>query len=119
MKRSQRVLEANLPTILGYLKSILKKKKKVTFITMSTKTLKKTNQALNGDKSIDGDSGSFLVATIRTDGFPKPFITLRTLCGSVGIIDVDDQVNISFDKIVIKKGFYSETGSGIEVWKFI
>lgn len=119
MKRSQRVSEANLPTILGYVKNIMKKSRTVTFLLMDTKTLKTTNQVLNYDSSLDGNFGLCFQAVNRRDGFPKPFITLKTRNGFVSIIDVDDQVHIAAGKIIIKKGNFSETGSGIEVWKFV
>lgn len=120
MKRSKRVSESNLPTILGYVKNIMKKKKTVTFLAVPTKTLKTTNQVFNTDRSLDGNFGLCVRVAIRNRkyGFPKPFITLLTRNGFVNLIDVDDQVHVTADKIIIKKGFYSETGSGIEIWKF-
>lgn len=119
MKRSQRVSEANLPTILGYIKNITKKRRTVTFLPVISKTLKTTNQLLNHEVALDGQFGLCLEAVIRKDGFPKPFITLKTRNGFVGLLDVDDQVHITASRIIIKKGIYSETGSGIEVWKFV
>jgi hypothetical protein len=118
MKRSQRVTEANISTFLGYVSKIAKKKRTVTFLLVTTKTLKKTNQVFNSDKLLDGDFGLCDKLVSRKDGFSKPFITLRTCNGFIGLIDVDDQVHITADKIIIKKGRYSETGQGIEIWKF-
>ena len=117
MKRSQRVTEANLPTILGYVKNIMQKKT-VTFLTVKAKTLKQTNRVLNSNSSLDGHFGLCVKAIIRKEGFPKQFIALSTRNGFVEIIDIDDQVHITADKIIIKKGVYSENGKGIEVWKF-
>jgi hypothetical protein len=119
MKRSTKVNEANLATILGYIKNLMNKKKTVTFIDLSVRTLKQANQIFNSNPNLNGDFGLCAKSSIyQHEMFPKPFIKLKTRNGFIGIIDVEDWVLVTASKIIIKKGFYNEGGNSMQIWSF-
>jgi hypothetical protein len=124
MKRSKKVTEANLATILSYVKKVIRNKRIISFTELRVKTLKHATRQVNcGPVMFCGFELSDEVIIVKKEtypnAFPKPFIAVHTKDGSLAIIDVEDQVNITDNRITVKKGIYGENCSAIEVWKFI
>ncbi len=123
MKRSKKVTEGNLPTILSYVKKLVRNKRRIIFTELKVRTLKKANHRVNCRTTIFkdfklGDEVNIVKRGMYASAFPKPFIAVHTNDGSLAIIDIDDQVNITANQVIVKKGVYGEHSSAIEVWKF-
>jgi len=110
MRKSKKVTEANLATILGYVKKAIRSKKMIAFTELRVKTLKRATRRVNSNMAIfQGFSLSNKAVIVKREmypsAFPKPFIAVYTQDGSLVIIDVEDRVDIKADQIMIKKGF--------------
>jgi len=125
MKRSKRVTEGNLPTILSYVKKMVRNKHRIIFTQLKVKTLKEANRKVSCKTTIFKDFKlGHKVTIIRWvmytgSTFNGPFIAVCTNDGSQAIVDIGDQVNITTNQIIIKKGINGEHGPVIEVWKFV
>jgi hypothetical protein len=123
MKRSMKVTEANLATILGYVKNVVRSKRFFYFTEVRANTLKQATRRVNCKLAIFCSFGLSNKAVIvkketHPNAFPKPFISVQTHGGSVAIIDIEDQISVTANAITIKKGAYGENREAIEVWKF-
>lgn len=120
MKRSKRVTEGNLPTILSYVKKLVRNKHQIIFTELKVKTLKKANHRVNCRTTLfkGFKLGNEVIIIKSTIHFPKPFIAVHTEDGSLAVIDIGDQVHVTANQVIVKKGLYGEHSSAIEVWKF-